>query len=80
MDECIKLLDNGWTIQLHKNELGSYTATALPPSVLKALDEESEFDDDDDCPEPSDQWITDDHTPSKALKRLTEKVIFGRII
>jgi hypothetical protein len=27
-DECKKLLDNGWRIQLFRNELGSYTATA----------------------------------------------------
>jgi hypothetical protein len=27
-DECKKLLDNGWDIQLFKNKLGSYTAAA----------------------------------------------------
>lgn len=27
-DECVKLLDNGWTITLFRNGLGSYTAQA----------------------------------------------------
>ncbi len=27
-DECQKLLDNGWTVTLFRNDLGSYTATA----------------------------------------------------
>lgn len=30
-DECKKLLDNGWTIELFKNQIGSYTATAEHP-------------------------------------------------
>jgi hypothetical protein len=28
-DDCQKLLDNGWSILLYKNELGSYTADAM---------------------------------------------------
>jgi hypothetical protein len=28
-DNCMKLLDNGWTIQMYRNGLGSYTAVAI---------------------------------------------------
>lgn len=64
-DECKKLLDNGWTIDLYKNALGSYTAVARRP---------------DEClgDEVPDEQITDDFEPSQALYRLTEKV-FGNI-
>ena len=67
-DECRKLLDNGWGVWLFCNELGSYTAVACKES--EAL--EAAMD--------NDAQITDDITPSKALHRLTEKLVFGRIV
>lgn len=57
-DDCMKLLDNGWTVKLFKNGLGSYTARAVKPGKNGAKA----------------NVITDDFTPSQALYRLTEKV------
>jgi hypothetical protein len=65
-DECKKLLDNGWGVVLYKNDLGSYTAIAVPLEDLPPVNTEENH-------------ITDDFTPSKALYRLTEKVTTGRI-
>ncbi len=64
-DECKKLLDNGHTIVLFKNELGSYTALDFAAGVDLDLPQHSE--------------VTDDFEPSQALYRLTEKV-FGNIV
>jgi hypothetical protein len=82
-DECKKLLDNGWLVQLFRNDLGSYSAVALSKSaaglVQAALDEAiCEIDDDDIEAVKRGRVITDDFEPSQALYRLTEKV-FGRI-
>lgn len=83
-DECKKLLDNGWIVQLYRNELGSYSAVALSGKAIqitqKALNEaalEIEADEADDVKRG--RVITDDFEPSQALYRLTEKV-FGRIV
>jgi len=74
LDECKKLLDNGWAIVLYANPLGSYTAIAvgnkreseirLSKAVKRAVREIHEYQ------------ITDDFEPSQALTRLTNKV-FG---
>ena len=82
-DECQKMLDNGWTIQLYRNSLGSYTAAAIHPRAQEMLNEAGPFGEVDDEIEElldNDRFITDDFTPSKALRRLTEKAIFGRIL
>lgn len=66
-DECQKLLDNGWTITMLRNGMGSYTAIASRG---------------DQVPEDAqdiDKQITDDFLPSQALYRLTEKVL-GNIV
>lgn len=60
-----KLLDNGWSIKLYRNQLGSYTARAQRK---------------DRKVEAKGSFITDDFTPSKAIIRLTEKVLFGRVL
>lgn len=65
IDSCAKLLDNGWSITLFKNEIGTYSAVATKG-------------DEDDIDELSEGRITDDFTPSKAVCRLTEKM-FGNI-
>lgn len=67
-DESMKLMDAGYRVLLFKNDLGSYTAIAIKPS--QDFDEASE----------NDRQITDEFTPSKALHRLTEKLVFGRIV
>lgn len=61
-DDVRKLLDNGWTVLLFKNDLGSYTAVACKPGqqIADAIDKEAQ--------------LTDDFTPSQALHRLAEKV------
>ena len=69
VDDVAKLLDNGWTIQLFRNALGSYTARAVPSGIL--------------CKESGYLAVgidTDDFTVSKALYRLTEKVTTGRLV
>jgi hypothetical protein len=63
-DECKKLLDNGWRIQLFRNTLGSYTARATSGG--------GKFG-------PVRKETTDDFEPSQALYRITEKVL-GRIV
>lgn len=67
-DECKKLLDNGWSIMLAKNSMGSYTAIAMRPhqSPEYAVTQENQ--------------TTDDFEPSQALYRLTEKVVTARIV
>ena len=60
-DECIKMLDSGWVIQLFRNEQGNYTAAAIPAAIADKLDtmgdmggiplyseDEEEYDPDDD--------------------------------
>lgn len=66
-NDCAKLLDSGFTIQIFKNDIGSYTAVACKGDELL-------YDAQED-----DSRITDDFTPAKALYRLTEKVTTGRI-
>lgn len=83
-DECKKLLDNGWIVQLFRNDMGSYSAVALSQTaataVQNALDEALlEIDEDDAVAVSKGRVITDDFEPSQALYRLTEKV-FGRIV
>lgn len=69
-DECKKLLDNGWSVVLFKNGLGSYTAVAVPKAkqqrLLRAI------------PRPE-KRLTDDFEPSQVLYRVTEKVL-GNIV
>ncbi len=66
-DECQRLLDNGWTVTLFRNGMGSYTAVASAKG--------QEIDNAKDV----DRQITDDFSPSKALHRLAEKMI-GNIV
>lgn len=79
-DESKKLLDNGWTIILYKNEMGSYSAVACcqeeDDEVGNAILDIIGLEDGD---EVSNIVITDDFEPSQSLYRLTEKV-FGRIV
>lgn len=63
-DECKRLLDSGWRIQLFRNRLGSYTARATSGGGREGRIR---------------KVITDDFEPSQALYRLTEKV-FGNIV
>jgi len=70
-DDVVKLLDNGWRVELFKNQLGSYTARA----VKRSRDEQGMV-------ETFTKKVvdTDDFTPSKSLYRITEKAITGRIV
>jgi len=86
-DECTKLLDAGWTLQIFRNQLGSYTACAIPPKLQAAIDAgedvvlpTDELDEDDDTPDPCTRWLTDDFTPTRAIHRLVEKALFNRIV
>jgi hypothetical protein len=70
----MKLLDNGLTVVLFKNEMNSYTAvgvTAAASATLGLNDAmERALENDEE---------TDDFTPSQALYRLTEKLTTRRI-
>lgn len=73
-DDCMKLLDAGFTVVMFKNELGCYTAVGISKEdhAEVGLDfgvEEAMCHDRE----------TDDFTPSQALYRLTEKLTTGRI-
>ena len=76
-DECMKLLDNGWAIQLFINEDSKYTAVAIPPSVTSRMEEGS---DEDEPPTiiAKHNWVVDGDTPTAALRSLTESVLFGK--
>jgi hypothetical protein len=65
MTDVNKLLDNGFTVTLFRNQLGSYTAQAHHPHKDPPLDHPVWGDD---------SWLTDDFEPDKALCRLAEKV------
>lgn len=65
IDDIRKVLDNGWRVTLFRNGLGSYTARARRPRRDRTKKDVIE---------------TDDFTPSKALYRLAEKTITGRIV
>lgn len=72
-DESKKLLDNGWSIIIYTNAMGSYTAmaTKTPLSdVIHQFEKKTGL---------KTSVITDDFEPSAALYRLTEKV-FGNIV
>lgn len=77
MNECMKLLDNGWTIQLSRED-GRYVAAALPPSLIKALASLDPFDEIEDIPAPQDNWIAEGDTPTEALYRVVERVLTER--
>ena len=66
-DDSMKLLDNGWRIELFANQLGSYTARAARPKSYDGCDPETS---------PTIHEVVDsaDVTPSKALYRLTKAV------
>jgi len=73
VDDCMKLLDNGYVILLFSNGIGSYTAVAVNADEADGI-MPCHCDD-------FDEWrITDDFTPSKALYRLVEKATTGRIV
>lgn len=66
-DDIMKVLDNGWTVKLFLNGLGSYTARAIRPKSLGKIGQVNSVVE------------TDDFTPAQALYRLAEKVTTGRI-
>jgi len=71
--EIQRALDNGWSVKLWKNPLGSYTARAVrakPGQSKRDRERHGTF---------NDVVETDDFTPSQALYRLAEKMI-GNIV
>lgn len=62
-DAVKKLLDNGWSVMVFKNALGSYTAFARPMGDGRHIDA------------APDDWIVDGFEPSKVLHAITEKVL-----
>jgi|TARA_Y100001949_G_scaffold175890_1_gene186988 hypothetical protein len=75
-DESMKLLDNGWTIQLFVNEDSKYTAIAIPPGIADSMDGLTEGE---ELPiiKAKDNWVVEETTPTRALRRLTDSVLFG---
>ena len=73
-NDCMKLLDNGRFIVLFQNGLGSYTAVALGNDDARKVQRII-----DKIPGRG-RHITEDCTPAKALYRLTEKAITGRVV
>lgn len=67
VDDLRRLLDNKWAVLMFRNDMGSYTAVAVAPhqDYTEAME--------------GDRQITDDFSPSKALCRLSEKMI-GNIV
>lgn len=63
VDDLRRLLDNKWAVLMFRNEMDSYTAVAVAPK--QSYQDAMEVD----------RQITDDFTPSKALCRLSEKMI-----
>ena len=62
-----RLLDNGVTVVLFKNNLGSYTAFAVGnghEDIEVAMEDADE-----------DGYLTDDMTPEGAIRRLADKVM-----
>ena len=77
-DESMKLLDNGWTIQIYRSEKSGYTAIAIPPRIRDKLDEAHSADE-MEIIEAKDTWFVDEcFTPTESLKSLTESVLFGK--
>jgi len=80
-DECMKLLDNGWTIQLFINQNNKYTAVAIPPAIKNDAEAQMEEDLDDDdfmTIDAQDNWIVTGVTPTEALRKLTDSALFGK--
>ncbi len=70
VNDLCKLLDNGYTVSIFRNGIGSYTVVAYH--------DESFFE--DFAEGLGESHITDDFTPDKAFYRLAEKVTTGRIV
>lgn len=79
-DECRKLLDNGWSVSIWRNQNGKYTAVAIPPFISEMIFEiETEDDDEEEMVfRTKENWANDGKTPSEALHGLTESVLFGK--
>tara|TARA_Y100001951_G_scaffold81934_1_gene70252 strand:- start:121 stop:417 length:297 start_codon:yes stop_codon:yes gene_type:complete len=79
-DECRKLLDNGWSVSIWRNEKGAYTAVAIPPSISEIIVEigSDEEGDEEMVFRTKENWANDGKTPSEALHGLTESVLFGK--
>lgn len=82
-DECKRLLDNGWLIQLHRNARGHYEATALSKTATGKLQEalnsaNLETDDAGKLAFEREVVSTEGTEPSSALYWVTEKV-FGNL-
>jgi hypothetical protein len=90
MNEMLKLLDNGFGVCLRRNDMGNYTAIAVPPGrnlaeVEGCIDAELE-----EGPAGTDvkafvtngwqRYVTDDFDLTSLARRLTEKVLFGRVV
>lgn len=70
-DDVQKLLDRGYVIVMFKNGLGSFTAVAFTTAdemSARIVRRVSKIDDDS-------RMLTDDFTPDKALRRLTDKML-----
>jgi len=68
MNDVKRMLDNGLAVVLFVNDLGSYTAFAVPADhedVMLAMEDADE-----------DHMLTDHHTPEQAISQLADKV-FG---
>lgn len=74
MAKVTQMLDNGWSVELFRNELGTYTAVGqheneqliariaeLNQGLCEIVDEDGDV-------------VTDDFTPEQALTRLAYKV------
>jgi hypothetical protein len=80
-DECMKLLDNGWMIQLFINQNNKYTAVAIPPSIKNEV--EGQVEDDEGSEEfmiidAQENWIVTGQSPTSVLRKLTDSALFGR--
>jgi len=93
-DDVMKLLDQGHIVVLWRNGLGSYTAVCVKNGsrVYYAINDQVDlaigWDGVSGIDAPENREFgdempgvveTDDHTPSQALYRLTEKATTGRI-
>ena len=80
-DDCMKLLDNGWTIQLFINQNNKYTAIAIPPSIKNEVETQSDEDLDEEglmFISAQENWIVTGPTPTAVLQKLTDSALFGR--
>lgn len=91
MAKVTQMLDNGWSVDISRNEMGTYTASGFHPngrvrdrledtlrSMFTTHNPDIVYDRDWDWTE-DERLETDDFTPEQALTRLAYKV-HGEII